>query len=184
MRFLKAFCAVLVALVLLFGPSIGVVAQESVTANMKLSAEGAAFIKKLEGFHAKPYFDSGGWAVGYGSHTWNRWKVTKTYPGSVTQAEADELFPGQVVRYEDIVKSSVGDVLLTQNSFDALVSVAYNLGHINRDILQKFAASREVTLRDFLSTATVHNRPHKLLVKRRTVEYQLFREPDLRPQTE
>lgn len=138
-----------------------------------LSAQGIDFIKRVEGFHAKPYKDSGGYAVGYGFHHWNGRKVTKTYPRFVTAEEADAQFEDQLATYEDVVADSIAQPL-SQPAYDSLVSIAYNLGRINTHIIEKLSAGRAVTPADFLATATVRNRPNAGLETRRLREFVMF----------
>lgn len=138
-----------------------------------LSEKGIEFIKQVEGFHAKPYKDSGGYAVGYGFHQWNGRKVTRTYPLFVTLEEADFQFLDQLDIYEAVVVESV-ESPLSQSAYDALVSVAYNLGRVNTHIIDKLSAGQAVTPRDFLATATVRSRPNAGLQARRLREFFVF----------
>lgn len=88
----------------------------------QLSAKGAEFIKQFEGLRLTAYNDGTGvMTIGYG-HTGN---VT---PGeTITQAQADSYFSGDVKWAVDTVNASV-KVELQQNQFDALVSFTYNVG--------------------------------------------------------
>jgi D-alanyl-D-alanine endopeptidase (penicillin-binding protein 7) len=138
-----------------------------------LSDKGIEFIKTVERFHAKPYMDSGGYAVGYGFHRWNNKRVTRFYPKSVTQQEADDQFVQQIAAFEEVLAASVAQPL-SQPAYDALVSVAYNLGRINTHILSKLSAGRGVTPNDFLVTATVHRQPNLGLTLRRLREFMVF----------
>lgn len=143
---------------------------------LKLSEEGEAFIKKIEGFRPTPYRDANGWAVGYGMHTWDGERVTKHSPAYVTQEEADEEFAAQIEDFEAVVAVQMNEMhlILPQHAFDALVSVAYNLGRINTRILDKLEVRAPVSPRDFLSTATVNRRPYYALQVRRLQEFSLF----------
>lgn len=138
-----------------------------------LSDRGLTFIKEAEGFHATPYWDSGGYAVGYGFHRWHGLRVTKVYPRHITRADADDEFRKQLTQYENVVTAAIVSPL-SQSAYDALVSVAYNLGRINSEIIAKLSAGQGVTPRDFLATATVHNRPNAVLESRRMREFVLF----------
>ncbi len=138
-----------------------------------LSDRGIDFIKRVEGFHAKPYKDSGGYAVGYGFHLWNERRVSRFYPASVTVEESDAQFVEQLARYEDVVADSIAQPL-SQPAYDSLVSIAYNLGRINTHIIEKLSAGRAVSPADFLATATVRKRPNAGLETRRLREFVLF----------
>lgn len=80
-------------------------------------------LKKWEGCELEAYKDVVGvWTIGYGS------TGSHVYPGKkITQAEANALLDKDLVRFEEAVNSLVKAVL-TQNQYDALVSLAYNIG--------------------------------------------------------
>ena len=151
---------------ILLHSQVTVLHVEDVMPAVHLSDRGREFIKQVEGFHATPYWDSGGYAVGYGFHRWNDRKVTRYYPKFVTIEEADSQFENQLLLFEDVVATSIASPL-SQPAYDALVSVAYNLGRVNREIIEKLSAGEGVTPLDFLVTATVHNRPNVGLEIRR-----------------
>lgn len=83
-------------------------------------------IKEHEGLRLKAYLDSVGvWTIGYGD----------TGPDVVkglviTKAQAEERLRKRLVEFEGYVNDMV-KVALTQNQFDALVSLVYNIGPTN-----------------------------------------------------
>lgn len=90
------------------------------------SPEARAFIRSFEALRLKAYPDPGTggdpWTIGYG-HTGRH-----VVPGlEITEAEANELFDGDVMIAEDGVNQLV-KVPLTTGQFDALVSFAFNVG--------------------------------------------------------
>jgi lysozyme len=93
---------------------------------MIFSSNGIELLKKLEGFRAKPYPDSGGkMTVGYGH---------LIVPGDgvalgdiIDPVKATELLTKDVQRTVDGVNDNVTSTI-TQNQFDALVIFAYNVG--------------------------------------------------------
>lgn len=88
---------------------------------MRLSAEGRAFIKRHEGCRLDAYLCAAGVpTIGYG-HTEGVKLGQK-----ITQHQADVLFDFDVEHFEDGVTAF--PVLLTQGQFDALVSLAFNVG--------------------------------------------------------
>lgn len=90
--------------------------------HLKVSEKGKALIKEFEGLRLNSYQDSVGvWTIGYG-HTGTA-KPNQT----ITEKQADELLDKDIVRFEDSVKKAV-KVPLTQNQFDALVSIVFNVG--------------------------------------------------------
>ncbi|HGB3193967.1 TPA: lysozyme [Salmonella enterica subsp. enterica serovar Waycross] len=93
---------------------------------MKLSQRGIDLIKQFEGYSSKAYPDpaTGGdpFTVGYG-HTGKDVK-----PGMVITAEqAEKMLRDDVARFESGV-SALLKVPTTQGQFDAMVSLAYNIG--------------------------------------------------------
>lgn len=96
------------------------------------SSQAIDFIKKWEGFRAKPYNDPvGHCTVGYGTllHRGNcdgRSEETP-YSGGVSEAEASRLLSQEVARAQKTVSECV-TVTLNQNQTDSLVSFVYNLG--------------------------------------------------------
>lgn len=93
---------------------------------MKLSQRGIDLIKQFEGYSSKAYPDpaTGGepFTVGYG-HTGKDVK-----PGMVITAEqAEKMLRDDVAKFESGV-SALLKVPTTQGQFDAMVSLAYNIG--------------------------------------------------------
>lgn len=90
---------------------------------MKTSEAIKKKIKAWEGCRLTAYrCPAGVWTIGYG-HTEG---VT---PGmKITQARADELFEEEIEKFEKKVRPLLQGVTLNQNQYDALVSLAYNIG--------------------------------------------------------
>ena len=89
---------------------------------MKLSDKGKGFIKSWEACRLRAYDDGVGvWTIGYG-------RTTNVKPGDVcTQHQANEWFDEESSRFSNQV-SALLLVDVTENQFDALVSLAYNIG--------------------------------------------------------
>ena len=139
----------------------------------QISERGKAFIRQYEGLQLDQYYDSIGYAIGYGMHTWQGIPVTRTYPDSPTEADVEDEFDVQLATYARIVTRSIC-APLTSSMFDALVSVAWNTGHVNTSIVQKVDQGRAVDVRDFLMTATTQSQRNRVLVNRRLREYIMF----------
>ena len=139
----------------------------------QISERGKAFIRQHEGLRLDQYYDSIGYAIGYGMHTWQGMPVTPTYPNSPTEADVEDEFETQLVTYAHIVTQSTC-APLTSSMFDALVSVAWNTGRVNTSIVRKVDQGRAVDVRDFLVTATTQSRRNRVLVNRRLREYIMF----------
>lgn len=89
---------------------------------MKLSSAGVAALKSYEGLSLTAYRDSGGvWTIGYGSTRDVREGMR------ISQAEADQRFLADTEWAQAAVRTDVV-VPITQPQFDALVSLAYNIG--------------------------------------------------------
>lgn len=86
---------------------------------MLLSPAGKNLIKGFEGLSLTAYPDAAGYSIGYGHFGAN--------PGDViTREEADRLFDRDVAKFELAVSTIVPRA--TQAQFDAMTSLAYNIG--------------------------------------------------------
>src|SRR3712207_423135 len=92
-----------------------------------VSKECLDFVKKFEGFYSKPYYDCVGVkTLGYGMTG-----VEIRGLNYVTEAQASKMLEDLLNnKYATPIKKNLDnkDVRLTQNEFDALVSMAYNVG--------------------------------------------------------
>ena len=90
---------------------------------MKLGEKGAALIKSFESCRLRAYMPTPDdvWTCGWGSTR----GVTKDTVW--TQEEADARFLEDVAQFEECVNDCVS-AALTQNEFDACVSLAFNIG--------------------------------------------------------
>jgi lysozyme len=94
---------------------------------MKMSAPGRKKLTAREGVRLKAYKDSVGvWTIGVG-HTSMAGPPKVTSGLTITNAESDAIFARDLVKYENAVNKSV-KVPLTQNQFDALTSLCFNIG--------------------------------------------------------
>lgn len=94
----------------------------------KTSQKGIDLIHSFETCKLTAYPDPGSrdgtpWTIGWGS----------TGPGIVrgivwTQKQADDRFKADLAKFENGVSKAIGDVPTTQSQFDAMVSLAYNIG--------------------------------------------------------
>jgi GH24 family phage-related lysozyme (muramidase) len=113
---------------------------------MNASEAGIAFTKKHEGYRSSLYHDSKGHCtIGYG-HLVNLGAcgpaARLTYPGQITEPQADQLFRGDLAFAEQAVNDLVR-VPLSQGEFDALVDFVFNLGRTkfaNSTLLRKLNA--------------------------------------------
>ncbi len=117
-------------------PADGIIGPQTLSAiaralgmagGMTVSKKGMDLIKSFEGLSLKAYPDpgSGGdpWTIGYGA----------TGPGIAkglvwTEAQANNRLADDVSRFADGVSSLIGSAPTTQGQFDAMVSLAFNVG--------------------------------------------------------
>lgn len=94
---------------------------------MPTSVNGRKFITKEEGRRLKAYQDSVNvWTIGVG-HTSAAGPPRVTQGMTITAAEADEILSRDLAQFEKSVEKNV-KVPLTQNQYDALVSLCFNIG--------------------------------------------------------
>lgn len=141
---------------------------------MELSTKIKQKIKAWEGCVLTAYrCPAGVWTIGYG-HTSGVVSGMK-----ITQREADEMFEKDIKQFSGQVKRTLGAVPLNNNQFDALVSLAYNIG-IGRlsksELLKKVKANpndptiRAEFARYVYATSNGVKRQLPGLVRRRTEE--------------
>lgn len=99
--------------------------QSGPASHLTISENGVKMIEGFEGFSATAYPDPGTggapWTIGYG-HTGG------VSPGeTITRAQAETYLEQDLSSAENAVRQNV-HVPLTQNQFDALVSLTYNVG--------------------------------------------------------
>ena len=119
---MKKFLSMLISFVMILSliPSGALAVQ-----TYALSEEGVAFIKEFEGFRDMPYEDRGKWYVGYGTVCD---PMDYLYP--IAEMEADWLLRQALADKVERVNKFLMDynITVTQQQFDALVSLTYNLG--------------------------------------------------------
>jgi len=94
---------------------------------MRIAQNGLALIKDFEGLELEAYQDIVGvWTIGYG-HTDHAGPPEVTPGLTITEDEAEDILRNDLGQYENAVSKAV-KVDITQNMFDALVSITYNIG--------------------------------------------------------
>lgn len=109
-------------------------ASTSNSSKMQLSIRGLNLIKGFEGFVSNPYQDSSGvWTIGYGNTYYLDGSRVKPTDSPLTEYQASQLkmaiinkdFATAVNR---LLAEEIRSGKITQNMFDALVSLGYNIG--------------------------------------------------------
>lgn len=141
---------------------------------MRASEQCIAFIKEEEGFRAHAYLDPVGiWTIGYGS-------TGSVKEGEVwTEAQADRTLRAHVAQIETEIRLLLRTPL-TQGQWDALVSLAYNIGIANfrHSTLLKLINQSELTKASFEFPKWCHAGDQVLpgLQQRRLTEQSWFQE--------
>lgn len=142
---------------------------------MKLSQKGIELIKQFEGYSSKAYPDpaTGGapWTIGYGT-------TKGVKPGMViTAQQAEKMLRDDVAKFESGVSSLITSPT-TQGQFDAMVSLAYNigLGNFGKSTLLKKHNARCYTCAadQFRVWNRANGKVMNGLTKRRAAERQVY----------
>jgi lysozyme len=139
---------------------------------MALGPKGRALIQSFESLRLQAYQDQRGvWTIGWG-HTGGVVPYQETTPG-----EADEWFTQDTQAACSAVTRTT-DVPLSQEQFDALVSLCFNIGQGNfgSSTLLKFLNAGDMTnaAAQFLVWDRVNGVPNAGLLRRRQAEQALF----------
>lgn len=152
---------------------------------MKTGPEGIALIKEFEGLRLKAYPDpaTGGdpWTIGYG--TTSMAGVGKVKKGMViSEVQAESMLIRSLEAFELGVQRAL-KVAPSQQQFDAMVSLAYNIGLTNfsRSSVVKYlnAGLVEKAAGAFLLWNKAAGKVMPGLTRRRQAERDLFLKPDV-----
>lgn len=143
---------------------------------MKTSANGINMICGFEGLELKAYDDGVGvWTIGYGTTIINGIKVKKGDTCTIEQAKS--YMAQDLKKFESAVDTSV-KVTITQNQFDALVSLAYNIG---TGAFKSSTLLKKLNAKDYKGAAAQFDRWNRAggkvmqgLINRRAKERKLF----------
>ncbi len=95
---------------------------------MKPSNNCIELIKSFEGFSDRPYLcPAKKWTIGYGATFYPNGKLVTAKDPQITKDYATEMLTIMVGKFAEQVDKLI-KVPITQNQFDALVSLAYNIG--------------------------------------------------------
>lgn len=136
-------------------------------------------IKGFESLSLTPYQDEGGvWTIGYGFTYINGVAVTPHTP-ALSLDQAENMLKSTVQRFADAVNALI-DVAMTQNQFDAMVSLCFNIGMGLRGF-EGSTVRKDMNLGNVIGAADaflmwdmVNGKPSAGLLKRRKIERALF----------
>lgn len=147
------------------------------TPKHSLSNNGMKLLEQFEGLRLEAYLDSASiYTIGYGSIRYPNGNKVKL-GDKITKAQAKEYKLHDLKEFESTVNASV-KVPLTQNQYDALVSLSYNIGSNafkNSALLKKLNSGDYKGAADqFLVWNKVNSKKLQGLVNRREAERNLF----------
>lgn len=154
---------------------------EALTTNKKqsnnLSDNGMKLLEQFEGLRLEAYLDSASIAtIGFGSIKYPNGNKVKL-GDKINKAQAKEYKLHDLKEFENTVNTSV-KVPLTQNQYDALVSLSYNIGSSafkNSTLLKKLnSGDYKGSAEQFLVWNKVNSKKVQGLVNRREAERNLF----------
>ena len=154
---------------------------ESLATNKKqsnnLSDNGMKLLEQFEGLRLEAYLDSASiYTIGYGTIKYPDGRKVKK-GDKITKAQAKEYKVHDLKEFESTVNTSV-KVPLSQNQYDALVSLSYNIGSgafKNSTLLKKLnSGDYKGAAEQFLVWNKVNSKRVQGLVNRREAERNLF----------
>lgn len=144
---------------------------------MRISENGIEFIRQLEGEKLTAYPDIVGiWTIGVG-HTGVVDGKPVARGMAITKEKSKEILTADLKRFESAVNDAV-KVTLTQNQFDALVSLAFNIGEgafARSTLVNKLnAGDKKGAAEQFLVWKNAGGRVSQGLLNRRQEEKAMF----------
>ena len=149
---------------------------------LRLSDNGLELIKQFEGFRSAPYKDIVGvWTIGYGNTYYPDGRKVSGADKALTEKEAHDLKMAIINKdFAPKVRQALehSKVPITQNMFDACVSLAYNIGvsgFAKSSVVRQLNAGNKQAAADaFLLWNKAGGKVVKGLERRRQAERTLF----------
>ena len=101
---------------------------------MKTSENGLKLIQEFESFANAPYLDSAKvWTIGYGSTYYPNGKPVTGRDKPITREYAETIQRNVIERdfepvINELLEKEIASGFITQNMYDAIISLAYNIG--------------------------------------------------------
>ena len=130
LRKIRHIFFLMICFCLLAGCFLNLVPKAYATSTLAASESCIDFIKTVEGFSSKPYFDYAQYTVGYGTRCPDE-KYSEYMANGIPRNEAEALLQEEISEIEsDLHQKFIEkyNLTLTQHQFDALVSFSYNIG--------------------------------------------------------
>ncbi len=143
---------------------------------MKVSEFGLAIIRQFEGLRLYPYKDDAGFqTIGFG----HKIRSKESFSQGIDEATAEMILLADIVTPERVVSTACRAA--TQNQFDAMVSLTFNIGSgrfLSSDVLRHFrAGDLESAAKAFSHWRLAGGKINRGLVARRAREAALFKTP-------
>ena len=178
----KRVLSAALALMMVLGLLSGVPIRASAITQMSASEDCVNFIKDIEGFHAIPYWDYAQWTVGFGTACPAE-DLQRYQQEGIPVEEAEALLQEMMAYFNREVNKFMTrhNIQLTQQQFDAIFSLTYNLGpnwlykpdqKLVQAILQGTGGNERIYLMGLRSNAGGEFQPG--LLKRRLMEADLY----------
>lgn len=139
---------------------------------MKMSTRGREALKAREGLRLNAYRDSVGvWTIGVG-HTAAAGKPIPMPGLTITAKEADDILTRDLGLYERAIDGALR-VPVTQNQYDALVSICFNVGpkFANSTTIKRLNAGDAAGAADAI---LFWNKPAEIMGRRKTEQKQFL----------
>ncbi|MCR5318966.1 MAG: lysozyme [Treponema sp.] len=160
--------------------------------NMRTSESGVSFIASYEGGYQPNIYDatdpnntyeygkSGDWTIGYGHKLTTAELDSRAYENGITEETALSLFSEDLTWFEQGVNVNFDGENLSQQEFDALVSLGYNIGRsalVNSDIFsdaENGITDSDTILEDFRQWINANGNYMEGLDRRRYDEAEMY----------
>lgn len=117
------------------------------------------------------------WTIGYGSTCYFDLKPITSHTAPITELQAKTLLKRDIDAVVGYLNEDLKDITLTQNQFDAICSLTYNIGVGNfrkSNLLKNLRNGKEVVKDNFVSWNKANGKVIQGLINRRQKEWEVF----------